>query len=260
MTPTDILAVVTPLLRSAGYYVRSAATSGNYVTSSKADPYDLVTEIDTEMERRILGALDAHWPQYGVLAEEGSNRNPEADRVWVLDPIDGTRNFTRNHAGYCISLGLLEHGEPVLGVVLDIATDDLYTATRGGGAWLNGERISVTRDVSLAGSLIGVGTTPALRQDPDGPRRYMNLMHGVSGLRQSGAVARDLAYVARGSLDGFWQGDVKPWDIAAGMLLVQEAGGEVHLDLDGGTWLDSTRLGVVAAGTGLMAELTELLD
>ena len=199
----DALDLVAPLVVSAGRWIRARAdeheTGGRLQVSSKADPSDFVTEVDVEVERRLFALLTMHFPSYGFLAEEGTSLTPDAEYVWVLDPVDGTRNFINAHAGYCVSLGLLHRGDAVLGIVYDIVSDELYTAIRGGGAYCNGRRLSVSAATAPGLCTVGVGFTPGARTEAAQVDRYLRLLHGTAALRQSGSVARDLAYVARGS-------------------------------------------------------------
>jgi myo-inositol-1(or 4)-monophosphatase len=164
-----------------------------------------------------------------------------------------------DHAGYCVSLGLVEHGRAVLGVVYDIVADDLYTPVRSQGAYLNGRRLSVSDTRSLDLSTVGIGFTPHARSHSELVDAYVLLLQGAAALRQSGAAARDLAYVARGSLDAFWQPDLKQWDLAAGMLLVQEAGGQVLALHDGPDWVSAPQLGVIAGNPAIMEVVRELV-
>lgn len=257
-----ILDEVLPVVRVTGQWIRARAeehaASGGLEVSSKSDPTDVVTEVDIEAERRIGQALGSRWPGYGWLGEEGGSRDIGAERMWVLDPVDGTRNFVTGHPGYCVSLALVERGQPVLGIVHDIVAEETYTAVRGGGARCNGVPMRVSAEGRAAMCVLGVGLHTRARQDGTNMDRYLRLMHGTAAFRQGGALARDLAYVARGRLDGFWHPDLGPWDAAAGMLLVTEAGGRVRLDVEGDNWLSATRLGLLAGNAAAWDELVAL--
>lgn len=260
----EIRDLIVPAIVAAGRWVHSQAALRHYDAAAvdvntKADPTDYVTAVDVEVEARITALLQREFLDYGVLGEEGSSRNVAARRLWILDPLDGTRNFVMDHAGYCVSLGLVEDGRAVLGVVYDIAADDLYTAVRGCGAYLNGRRIRVSGTTALGLSTVGIGFTPYARSQQELVDAYVRLLQGTAALRQSGAAARDLAYVARGSLDAFWQPDLKQWDLAAGMLLVQEAGGEVLAVHDGPDWVQAPQLGVIAGNPAIMEAVRELV-
>jgi myo-inositol-1(or 4)-monophosphatase len=256
--------LVVPAVVAAGRFVRAQAAlrhqdESAFEVNTKQDPTDYVTAVDLEVEARISAMLESKFPDFGVLGEEGSSRKVDARHVWVLDPLDGTRNFVMDHAGYCVSLGLVEERQTVLGVIYDIAADELYTAVRHCGAYLNGRRIGVSHTRELALSTVGIGFTPWARSQAELVDAYIELLQGTAALRQSGAAARDLAYVARGSLDAFWQPDLKQWDLAAGMLLVEEAGGQV-LPLHGGKdWFDAPQLGVIAGNAAVLEAVKEVV-
>ena len=266
LSGTDLnrmLGEIVPVIRAAGRYIASMAAGhasdrSGLSISAKSHATDLVTQVDREAERRIVSWLLGRYPDTGVLAEEGSRYNPEAGRTWVLDPLDGTRNFIQGHPGYCVSLGLVEGGTPVLGVVYDIEADELYTAARGQGAWLNGRPLSVAGDTDVSMAMVGVGYPHGGRDRERNQEKYLRLLNETAALRQGGAVARDLAYVARGSLDAFWQPHVSPWDVAAGMVLVTEAGGQVET-LCEGNWLAAPTLGIFAASASAFDPVRELL-
>ncbi len=259
----DALDLVAKLVVAAGRWIRARAfeheAGGQLEVSSKSEPSDFVTEVDVAVERRLYSQLTRHFPSYGFMAEEGTSRMPDAEFIWVLDPLDGTRNFINAHAGYCVSLGLLRHGKAVLALVYDVVADELYTAIRGGGAYCNGLKLSVSVSSDPALCTVGVGFTPGARAHAAQVERYLRLLHGTAALRQSGSVARDLAYVARGSLDAFWQPEVSPWDVAAGMLLVEEAGGHVKLLHDGADWVTAQGLGVVGVSAAARDGVLDLL-
>ena len=259
-----ILDVLVPLVRAAGAFISAQAAERHSPAgldldiSSKADPVDFVTWVDKEVERRIVGWLRGAYPEIGVLAEEGSFTDTGNGRFWVLDPLDGTRNFIKGLAGYCVSLALVEDGEPRLGLVLDVEADELYTAIRGQGAYMNGRRLKAAEEADPAYCVAGVGFPVVGTPDQASLDRYLRLMNGTSALRQGGSVARDLALVARGSLDAFWQPILSPWDVAAGMLLVSEAGG-VNLPDCGDGWLQEKRFGLLAASHAAFPAISELL-
>lgn len=253
-----------PAVRAAGSYIAAMAAGraldpDSLSISTKADPTDFVTQVDREVERRLVTWLQQRYPHTGVLAEEGSRSNPGAEYTWVLDPLDGTRNFIKGHPGYNVSLGLVQGSRPVLGVVYDIEADDMYWAARDHGAWLNGRRLQVASEGDASLCVAGVGYPTPARSEPANQDRYVRLLNGTAGLRQGGAVARDLALVARGALDGFWQPTLSPWDVAAGMVLVEEAGGRVEA-LCEGDWLTAPALGLFAASASAFGPLKELIS
>ena len=260
---SGILSEVVPVVRATGQYIAAMGAGhgldrSQLEVSSKSHSSDFVTQVDREAERRIVTWLLERFPDIGVLAEEGSRHKPDAQRTWVLDPLDGTRNFIKGHPGYNVSLGLVDSGWPVLGVVYDIEADELYTAARGHGAWLNGRRLSVATDTEVNLAMVGIGYPHGGRHDSLNQQRYLRLLNETAALRQGGAVARELALVARGSLDAFWQPHLSPWDVAAGIALVEAAGGQVEA-LCAGSWLTAAPLGIFAASASAFDPLREVI-
>lgn len=190
--------------------------------------FDFVSEVDHAAEQIIIDTIHRAYPNHAILGEEGGAQG-EHDIQWVIDPLDGTTNYLHQLPHFCTSIGVLEKGELAHAIIYDPFKEDLFTATRGGGAQLNRRRIRVTTMRRLDQALIGTGepvNDEQLLQD------YLPQLHRVTNqgaaIRRCGAAALDLAYVACGRLDGFWEMNLKPWDIAAGMLLVSEAGGVVR--------------------------------
>ncbi len=261
----QMLDELVPVVRAAATFIaaqsagRAWAEAGDLQVSSKADATDFVTRVDTEVETRMVDWLTANFPGIGVLAEEGTRLDAGSGRFWVLDPLDGTRNFIKGYPGYCVSLALVQDGSPVIGLVHDVEADALYTAVRGEGSYLAGRRLQVAREDDPALCMAGVGYPVASRSDETNLQRYLRLLAGTAALRQGGAVARELALLARGSLDAFWQPHLSPWDIAAGMLLVEEAGGKVETSCTG-DWLSAGTLGLFAASQSAFAPIRELIE
>lgn len=189
---------------------------------------DLVTEADTESERFILQRLKKILPKAYILAEESGGTMHESGLTWVVDPLDGTTNFAHGFPWFCISIALVEDGEPVLGVVHHPALDELYRAGRGLGAWCNEKPISVSSAKVLRDSLL---TTGFYYHKGAELRRQIGVFErvhqAVQTIRRPGSAALDLAYVAAGYFEAFWEKGLSPWDVAAGYLLVREAGGVV---------------------------------
>lgn len=258
-----IMAEVVPAVRAAGRFIAAEAAGRIWLDSnldvrSKSEPTDFVTAVDEETERRLVSFLRHRFPEYGILAEEGTRVAAASGHTWVLDPLDGTRNFIKGHPGYCVSLALVVADEPVIGIVYDIEADELYTSFRGGGAWLDGRRLQVATEAQAGRCMVGVGYPVGIRRDELQRDRYLRLLMGTAALRQGGSVARELALVARGALDAFWQPLLSPWDVAAGMLLVQEAGGRVQ-PLSDDPWLTAGPLGMFAASQSAFAQVEELI-
>ncbi len=199
--------------------------------ATKSNETDLVTRIDKESEARIREILLSSYPNHVVLGEEegqqGTGQNNQGPYRWIVDPLDGTLNYAHGFPFYCVSVGLEIHGVLEVGVVLDSVRNELFTAVRGGGALLNGAPISVTQEDTLRRSMLATGFT----YDPDTAAEnvavFGRMLARCRTVRRPGAAALDLAYVACGRIDGFWELKLNPWDVAAGVLLVTEAGGQV---------------------------------
>ncbi|MBE9075784.1 inositol monophosphatase [Romeria aff. gracilis LEGE 07310] len=195
----------------------------------KGRPGDLVTEADKAAEVEVLGVLRRHLPDHAILAEEsgrlGTNDNP---LVWAVDPLDGTTNYTHQYPFCAVSVGLLIEGVPAVGAIFDPVRGDLFRAARGLGATCNRQPIRVSETDSLADSLLVTGFAYDRRETADNNyAEFCQLTHLTRGVRRGGSAAIDLAYVACGRLDGYWERGLSPWDVAAGVILVQEAGGQV---------------------------------
>ncbi|MCA1798525.1 MAG: inositol monophosphatase [Xanthomonadaceae bacterium] len=195
---------------------------------------DFVSEVDRLAEQAVIDTVLKTHPQHGFLGEE-TGRHGGDEFVWIIDPLDGTTNFLHGFPAFAVSIGIQHKGRIEHGVVYDPVRQELFTATRGAGATLDGKRIRVSSVKSLDGALVGTGFPFLEGQDVDA---FMGMLRAVitktAGVRRAGAASLDLAYVAAGRLDGFWELGLKPWDMAAGTLLIQEAGGIVG-GIDGGT-------------------------
>lgn len=194
---------------------------------------DFVTHVDHEAESRIVDRIRAAFPDHSILAEEGSGKRPSgaadnAGWLWVIDPLDGTTNYLHGYPAFSVSIAALRNGIPEVAVVGAAATDDTWSAVRGEGSFRNGEPVGVSGRRDLRSALIGTGFPfKALELLPTYLRQFDRVLRRTAGVRRAGSAALDLCYVASGYLDGFWELVLAPWDVAAGMLMVREAGGIV---------------------------------
>lgn len=223
------------LLNAAG---RAALTAGSMIRELYEKPHDikmkgeinLVTEADLAAETAIVASLQEDAPEIAIMAEESHDpdKKPESGRVWVIDPLDGTTNFAHGIPIFAVSIALMEENKPVLGVIYCPMQDELFAACQGGGAWMNNESITVTDTEFLVQSLVATGFPYDIHTFLDRIiEQTRAVLPKVRDIRRCGAAAVDLAYLACGRLDGFWEMDLKPWDTAAGFLIVEEAGGKV---------------------------------
>jgi myo-inositol-1(or 4)-monophosphatase len=196
-------------------------------------PSDLVTEADRRSEALIIERLQSHFPKHSIVAEEGGGGKTDSDYCWYVDPLDGTTNFAHGFPVFCVTLGLACRDEVVAGVVYDPTREELYTAERGGGAYLNNKRIHVSPIPKLAESLLATGFPPFASNHDLNMEFYFRFTQLSHGIRRAGSAALDLCSVACGRFEGFWELKLNPWDKAAGILMVTEAGGRVT-DIKGG--------------------------
>ena len=190
---------------------------------------DYASEVDADAEKVIVKELRRAYPDYGVLAEEGGHQPGRQGRLqWVIDPLDGTSNYLRGFPHYCVSIALVDNGEPLHGVVFDPLRNELFIASKGSGAVLDDRRLRVAERRDLEGALLCTGFPPRERARATPQLDCLNaLLEQAEDVRRTGSAALDLAYVACGRFDGYFEAGVQPWDIAAGVLLVREAGGRV---------------------------------
>ena len=231
-------ALLNVMLRAATKAARSLTRDFGEVEQlqvSRKGPADFVSLADRRSEEIIRAELERARPGYGFLMEEsGESRGADAQHRWIVDPLDGTTNFLHGIPLFAISIALETQGRIQAGLIYNPVMDELFTAERGGGAFLNDRRIRVAGRSQLAEAVVATGTPHIGRGDAGGFLREVGaLMPEVAGIRRNGAAALDLAWVAAGRFDGFWERGLSPWDVAAGMLLVREAGGFVS-DLGGG--------------------------
>mgnify|MGYP001434171588 FL=1 len=248
--------------RDAAEIIQFGARNLDRLTIDTKGPGDFVSEIDRKAEETIVDTLLGAYPNHGIIAEEGSGAtrgNPNSDHIWIIDPLDGTTNFLHGMPTYCVSIALQVEGKLTQGVIYDPSRNDLFTTSKGAGAFMNNRRMRVSKTLKLRDALIGTGFPFR-----DGAQfdeyivQLRNLMPKTAGIRRPGSAALDLAYVAAGFYDGFWEMKLNAWDMAAGALLIQEAGGLVT-GIDGeDSYLES---GAIVAGTPkIFAELLKTLQ
>jgi myo-inositol-1(or 4)-monophosphatase len=223
-----MLNVAIKAARAAGAIINRAALDVEAVRISQKQVNDFVTEIDHASEKVIIDTLLTAYPDHGILAEESGSQhgNPLADHIWIIDPLDGTTNFIHGFPVYCVSIALQVRGKIEQAVIYDPTRNDLFTATKGRGAFMNDRRLRVSKRTRLQECIISTGFP---FRKGDNFNQYLRMMGDVmqrtAGLRRPGSAALDLAYVAAGFTDGFFETGLSPWDVAAGSLLVTEAGG-----------------------------------
>jgi myo-inositol-1(or 4)-monophosphatase len=220
---------------------------------------DLVTVADREAEAQVIEILQRHFPNHSILAEEtGKYGNSDAEFLWVIDPLDGTTNYAHQYPFSAVSIGLLVAGIPTLGVIFDPWHQELFRAATGLGATCNRRSIHVSQTPALAESLLVTGFAYDRRETVDNNyREFCYLTHLTQGVRRAGAASIDLAYVACGRLDGYWERGLSPWDLAAGVVIIREAGGLVTAYDQSSFQLDSGR--VLATNGHLHHELSQAL-
>ncbi len=225
--PVDFLDVAVAAAREAGEII-SAAMDRPKNISYKGE-VDLVTETDNKSEAAILARLHREFPHHAIIAEEGGASGPgaSAEYQWHVDPLDGTTNFAHGYPVFAVSLGLLQHGEPLIAAIYNPVTRDIFTAIHGQGAHRNGSAIHVSAVDTLSRSLLATGFPSHKRVQNPNINYYWEFTLRSHGVRRAGAAALDLCSVACGHFEGFWEFGLKSWDTAAGLLLVREAGGKV---------------------------------
>jgi myo-inositol-1(or 4)-monophosphatase len=201
---------------------------GNISRIHKKAAQEIVTEADTESEKEIIAVIRSHFPEHEILSEEAGLKKGAADFKWIIDPLDGTVNFAHQVPIFCISIALAFQGDMVLGIILDPLKEELFSAIKGRGACLNGQPIHVSAVETISDSLLVTGFAYNVGEIFEPViTRYGNCLRVAQGMRRLGAAALDLCYVACGRFEGFWEQHLKPWDTAAGALIVAEAGGKV---------------------------------
>ncbi len=231
---TGLMEFAQNLARQAGELLAEKLTKENRVYYKGS--IDLVTEADKMSEELILREISRRYPEHGIMSEESDQKNEQALMRWIIDPLDGTTNYAHGFPFFCVSIALEKEGTVALGVIYDPTRDDLFTASRAGGAYLNGKKLQISSESDLSRSLLATGFPYDIRVSKDNNLDFFCAMAvKAQAIRRPGAAALDLAYLAAGRLDGFWELKLKPWDTAAGCLMVTEAGGIIS-DMAGGKW------------------------
>src|SRR5579863_5592004 len=256
MSPIEFLSAAEEAALAAGRILQDWA--GRFTVSEKG-PADLVTEADVAAQAAIHEILHTRFPDHGFLGEEGLNSHPDADYRWIIDPLDGTSNYVHRFPYYAVSIGLAHRGTLMAGVIHDPTRGEMFSAALGRGATLDGRPIRSSRFDRLSQAMVIASFPPGVRSDSEPIKRFLTILGHAQTIHRSGSAALNLAYIAAGRLDGFWSSSLKPWDIAAGALIVAEAGGRV-------TKMDGSPLDIAIPdllstnGTGIHEELSKLLS
>lgn len=219
--------------REAGALLRERSGKAEHIERKAGEETNLVTELDRRSEAIIIRMIRERYPDHEVLAEESGRNTHTSEYRWIIDPIDGTTNFAQGLPIFAVSIGLEKNGVIVAGVVYDPTRDEMFTAEKGKGAFLNGRAIRVSTTSRLIDSTLATGFPYDIRSNRGNVAHFTNFLYEARALRRLGSAAIDLCYVACGRLDGYWELSLNPWDMAAGVLLVEEAGGR-FTDLEGG--------------------------
>lgn len=220
------LEVAVRAAKQAGEHILSKWGTG--VSFELKGEINLVTEVDKKAEQIILKNLESAFPDHDIMTEEGQAQRKDSEFKWIIDPLDGTTNFAHSYPLFAVSIALEHKGEIILGVVYDPLREELFTAIQGKGAFLNGKSIHVSAVSELGRALLGTGFAYNVRETKENNlREFGNMLMHAQGVRRDGVAAIDLCYVACGRYDGFWELNLFPWDVAAGTLMIREAGGRV---------------------------------
>lgn len=250
-----ILECATDWALQAGKLQMQNFRSRHLEMETKSSQHDVVTRVDRECEALIIEHIQQAFPGHSILAEEtGMHQQSESEWEWVVDPLDGTNNYSQSLPIFCVSIGVRHHGETVVGVVYVPKLDELYTAVRGEGAQMNGRQLHVSRKTDLDSCILATGfpydkgTVSSADNNLD---NVCALLPHLRGLRRMGSAAYDLCCVANGSLDGYWELNLKPWDACAGCLIVEEAGGVVR------PFRTDRNISIVAGNEGVVNNILE---
>jgi myo-inositol-1(or 4)-monophosphatase len=219
--------------QSAGKIQKRYYGRAHNIQFKTKNPLNLVTEVDKACEKKVLSFLQKRFPSHNFWGEESGQKKNRSDYTWVVDPLDGTTNYAHDYPFFCCSVALVKDLKPVVGVIYDPLRNECFTAEKSRGAALNGKKIRVSKTKTLAESLLSTGFAYAVRETHYNLDNFERFIMKSQGVRRDGSAALNLAYVAAGRFDGFWERGIQAWDMAAAVLLVQEAGGKVT-DITGG--------------------------
>jgi len=213
--------------KEAGSIIREGFGKNN-VVEFKTDEGNLVTEIDKKAEKTIIDFVIKNYPTDSILAEEGGNKYGTSENLWVIDPLDGTTNYTHGLPIFSVSIGVIRKKEIIAGVVYDVMNDIAYLAEKGSGAFANEKRIEVSSNSKLGRSLLATGFAYNIKENPEHTfEKFAAITKSVRSVRRLGSAALDICHVAKGIYDGFWEVNLNPWDVCAGIIISKEAGGSI---------------------------------
>jgi len=242
----------------AGEVIRSGFES-NFEIEFKTNESNLVTEIDKKSEALISDFIKKEFPGHGILAEESGKIKDGEEFIWVIDPLDGTTNFAHGFPVFSVSIGIQKNEKTIAGAVYDVMRNELYLAEAGSGASLNGKRLAVSKNSNLAHSLLVTGFPYNIKENPNNAiEKFALFLKNARAIRRLGSAAIDFCYVARGVFDGFWEVYLNPWDICAGKLIVEEAGGFVS-DFNGNA-ISIYSSQILATNQEIHSQMIELLN
>jgi myo-inositol-1(or 4)-monophosphatase len=224
--PAAFLAGAVEAARAAGAVIQEGARNRASLTIERKTANDFVSEVDKRAERAIIVTLSARFPSHAYKAEE-SGESGTSRHTWIIDPLDGTTNYAHGYPCFCVTLALEHNGDIVIGVTYDPTRNELFATERGRGATLNGRPIRVSATEKLSEALIVTGFPYDFKDKDNFARHLTDFLFHSRGVRRDGSAALDMAYVACGRFDGFWEEGLSPWDVAAGKLLIEEAGGQI---------------------------------
>jgi len=257
IAPESLLNVGVAAARAGGKVLQEWAT--RFSVKEKSCAADVVTEADFESQQTIHAIISREFPSHGFLGEEGLNQaSVDSPYRWIVDPLDGTSNYVHGFPYYAVSIGLERQGELIAGIVYDPTRDEMFTAVRGGGAWCNGSRLSVSNVSTMKQALLVASFPPGSNSETPAIRQFLRILPQAQTVQRTGSAAMNLANLAAGRIDGFWSFSLKPWDVAGGALLVTEAGGTISKTGGSGLQIEVSDM-LATNGTALHGLLIEAL-